>query len=186
MLYRAVETEDGADDADKLARAVTIIRSRVDALGVAEPNIQQVGQDRIRVELPGIEDQRAAREVIGKTALLKFVGPDDEVIVSGDELKDAFVGYDQYNRLAVSLEFNETGREKFAQATEKFLGRQIAIYLDEELISAPRVDTVIPDGKAQITGSFTAEEAAISPGSRVPALLRCSCRSWRFAAWARS
>ena len=160
VLYRAVETEDGADDADKLARAVTIIRSRVDALGVAEPNIQQEGQDRIRVELPGIEDQRAAREVIGKTALLKFVGPDDEVIVSGDELKDAFVGYDQYNRLAVSLEFNETGREKFAQATEKFLGRQIAIYLDEELISAPRVDTVIPDGKAQITGSFTAEEAA--------------------------
>ena len=103
VLYRAVETEDGADDADKLARAVTIIRSRVDALGVAEPNIQQEGQDRIRVELPGIEDQRAAREVIGKTALLKFVGPDDEVIVSGDELKDAFVGYDQYNRLAVSL-----------------------------------------------------------------------------------
>ncbi|HZK24618.1 MAG TPA: protein translocase subunit SecD [Oscillospiraceae bacterium] len=160
VLYRAAETEGAADDADKLARAITIIRTRVDALGVAEPNIQKEGQDRIRVELPGIEDQRVAREVIGKTALLKFVGPDGETIVSGDELKDAFVSYDQYNRIAVSLEFNAVGSEKFAQATEKLLGQQINIYLDEDLISDPGVNTVIPDGKAQITGNFTAEEAS--------------------------
>ncbi|MCR3922704.1 MAG: protein translocase subunit SecD, partial [Firmicutes bacterium] len=160
VLYRAVETEETAEGGDKLDRAITIIRSRVDALGVAEPVIQREGEDRIRVELPGIEDQRVAREVIGKTALLKFVGPDDETIISGDELQNAYVSYDEFNNLAVSLEFNAEGTRKFAEATEKFLGQIIAIYLDEELISAPGVRTVITDGKAQISGGFSAEEAS--------------------------
>lgn len=159
VLYRAHETEEGEDTADKLDRAITIIDSRINALGVTEPVIQREGADRIRVELPGIDDQQVARQVIGKTALLQFIGPDGEVIVQGDELKNAYATYDQYSRPAVALEFNAEGARKFAEATEKLVGQQIAIYLDEELISAPVVTTAITDGQAIIEGAGTLEEA---------------------------
>ena len=160
VLYRAVETEEGTDSTDKLDRAITVIRNRIDALGVAEPVIQREGNDRIRVELPGIDDQRAAREVIGRTALLKFVGPDGVTIVEGDELDDARASYDEYGRPAVALKFNAAGTKKFAEATEKFLGQPIAIYLDEEEISAPVVNAVISNGEALITYAGTFEKAA--------------------------
>ncbi|NLN07540.1 MAG: protein translocase subunit SecD [Firmicutes bacterium] len=160
VLYRAVETEEGTDSTDKLDRAITVIRNRIDALGVAEPVIQREGNDRIRVELPGIDDQRAAREVIGRTALLKFVGPDGVTIVEGDELDDARASYDEYGRPAVALKFNAAGTKKFAEATEKFLGQPIAIYLDEEEISAPVVNAVISNGEALITNVGTIEKAA--------------------------
>ncbi|HHX74788.1 MAG TPA: protein translocase subunit SecD [Firmicutes bacterium] len=161
VLYRAVETEEGTDSTDKLDRAITVIRNRIDALGVTEPVIQREGNDRIRVELPGINDQRKAREVIGKTALLKFVGPDGETIVEGDELDDARAAFDEYGMPAVSLKFNAAGTEKFAEATEKFLYQPIAIYLDEEEISAPTVNAVIASGEALITNVGTIENAAM-------------------------
>ena len=170
VLYRAHETEEGEDTADKLDRAITIIDSRINALGVTEPVIQREGADRIRVELPGIDDQQVARQVIGKTALLQFIGPDGEVIVQGDELKNAYATYDQYSRPAVALEFNAEGARKFAEATEKLVGQQIAIYLDEELISAPVVTTAITDGQAIIEGAGTLEEA----GTLAPTAYGCS------------
>ena len=159
VLYRAVD-KAGEDSSDKIDRAVLVIRNRIDALGIAEPVVQPEGSDRIRVELPGIKDQRAAREVIGKTALLRFVGPDGETIVEGDDLKNAQAIYDQYNQPAVSLEFNAEGTEKFAEATKKFFGQPIAIYLDEEEISAPIVNAVIEDGKAIINNISSIDRAA--------------------------
>ncbi|HHX73487.1 MAG TPA: protein translocase subunit SecD [Firmicutes bacterium] len=161
VLYRAVETEEGADSTDKLDRAITVIRNRIDALGVTEPVIQREGNDRIRVELPGIDDQRAAREVIGRTALLKFVSPEGETIVEGDELDDARASYDEYGRPAVALKFNAAGTEKFAEATEKYMGKPIAIYLDEEEISAPIVNAVISNGEAMITNIGSIEAATM-------------------------
>lgn len=159
VLYQAVETDEGAHGDDKIDRAITIIRNRIDGLGVAEPVIQREGDDRIRIELPGIADQRAAHEVIGKTAMLEFVGPDNEVILSGGDLRDARATFDARNRPAVSLEFNPEGTRKFAEATERYIGQIIAIYLDEEAISTPVVEAVITDGQAIISGSMTLEEA---------------------------
>ncbi|MBS3899484.1 MAG: protein translocase subunit SecD [Dethiobacter sp.] len=159
ILYQAEEIGDAAGG-DKIDRAVTIIRNRIDALGVANPVIQREGTDRIRIDLPGIEDQRAAREVIGRTAMLSFAGPDGETILTGAELRNAGVTMDQFNRPAVSLDFNEEGRAKFAAATEKFIGQIIYIYLDEEVISAPMVESIITDGNAIITGAGTMDEAA--------------------------
>ena len=159
VLYQAQEMAEGAGTGDKLERAITIIDSRINALGVAEPVIQREGADRIRVELPGISDQQMARQVIGKTALLQFIGPDGEVIVQGDELKNAYAVYDQYNRPAVALEFNAEGTRKFAEATKELVGQQIFIHLDAEIISAPVVTTAITDGKAIIEGVGTLEEA---------------------------
>lgn len=159
ILYQAEETGD-AVSGDKIERAMTIIRNRIDALGVANPVIQREGTDRIRIDLPGIEDQRAAREVIGRTAMLSFVGPDGETILTGADLRNAGVTMDQFNRPAVSLNFNPEGSAKFAAATEKFIGQIIYIHLDEEVISAPTVESVITDGNAIITGAGTMDEAA--------------------------
>ena len=159
ILYQAEETGD-AVSGDKIDRAMTIIRNRIDALGVANPVIQREGTDRIRIDLPGIEDQRAAREVIGRTAMLSFVGPDGETILTGADLRNAGVTMDQFNRPAVSLNFNPEGSAKFAAATEKFIGQIIYIHLDEEVISAPTVESVITDGNAIITGAGTMDEAA--------------------------
>ena len=160
VLYQAVETEDDAQSGDKIDRAITIINNRINALGVVEPDIQREGVDRIRVELPGVEDQRKAREVMGTTAMLTFVGPDDEVIMTGGDLKSANVVFDsRTNKPVVSLEFSPEGTSKFAAATEKFIGQMIVINLDEQVVSSPVVKSIITDGRAQIEGSMGIEEA---------------------------
>ncbi|HHX77356.1 MAG TPA: protein translocase subunit SecD [Firmicutes bacterium] len=159
VLLEAREASDDQDAEDALLRAITIIRNRIDEFGVAEPEIRREGKNRILIELPGIEDQARALEVIGRTAMLTFVGPEEDVVLTGADLVDAYVSFDELGRPAVSLEFNDEGTRKFAEATEKYLGKIISIYLDEELASAAQVRHVIKDGKAQITGNFTPEAA---------------------------
>lgn len=159
-IYVLLQAKDAGDTrGDAMERAIMVIRNRIDSLGVTEPVIQREGDDRIRIELAGIEDQRRAREVIGTTAMLTFVGPDDKVILTGGDLKDARATFDDRNRPAVSLEFNPEGARLFAEATEKFLGQVIAIFLDEQMISYPVVEDVIRDGNAIIRGNMNAEEA---------------------------
>jgi protein-export SecD/SecF family membrane protein len=159
-VYVMLKAEDpaGAGGGDALDRAITVIRNRIDALGLAEPIIQREGADRIRIELAGIADQQAAREVIGRTAMLKFVGPDGEVLLTGGDLRDAYSTFDGMNQPAVGLEFTAEGTAKFAEATERFVGQVISIHLDEELVSAPVVQSVITEGRAIIEGDMTAEE----------------------------
>mgnify|MGYP000941611380 CR=1 FL=1 len=151
---------DGSEDGDAIQRAMAIISNRIDELGLAEPIIQSEGERRIRIELPGIEDQAQAMEIIGRTAQLTFKSPEGEVLLTGANLKTANFTRGQYSEPIVTLEFDEEGAEKFAAATEKYLHQPISIYLDEELISAPTVQNVIEDGNAMITGIPTAEEAA--------------------------
>ncbi|MCW3491277.1 protein translocase subunit SecD [Dethiobacter alkaliphilus] len=161
VLYQAVEADDtGAVGTDRIDRAISVIRNRIDGLGVAEPVIQREGDDRIRVELAGIEDQQSAREVIGRTAMLTFVGPDGETILTGGDLRNAGVTFDERNRPAVSLEFSPEGTRKFAEATEKYLGQIIYIQLDDEVISNPEVISIIADGNAIITNQENVEEAS--------------------------
>jgi protein-export SecD/SecF family membrane protein len=158
VLYQAVETGD-AGGGDKIDRAITVIRNRIDSLGVTEPVIQREGDDRIRVELAGIEDQQEARKLIGTTAMLSFIGPDEEVILTGGDLKDAFATFDARNRPAVSLEFSPEGTTAFAEATQRYIGQIIAIKLDNNVISAPVVQSVITEGRAIIEGSMSIDEA---------------------------
>src|SRR3954453_2326217 len=70
-----LETRDSARvkaDRESTNRALEVLRGRVDALGVAEPTLARVGERRILVELPGVQDPREAAEVIGRTAQLGF------------------------------------------------------------------------------------------------------------------
>lgn len=162
VLMEAVETEGREVDEDTIDRAIQIIRMRVDELGVAEPVIAAQGDDRIRIELPDLEEVEQARAIIGRTALLQFIGPDGEEILTGANLVDARAQrvIEQSPYPFVSIEFDSEGAQIFAAATEEYLGQPIAIVLDGEIISEPVVHSLVPDGHGSITGTFTFEEAA--------------------------
>lgn len=82
-----------------------------------------------------------------------------DVVLTGEHLERADVNFDEAGLPAVSLSFNKEGEEIFANVTRENIGKTIAIYLDSDIISAPTVQTEIPNGQAQITGNFTLEEA---------------------------
>jgi len=150
-----------------------VIRRRVDALGLTEPNIVIEGTNRIRVELPGVSDAQDAIKAIGKTAQLQFVKVDGTVILTGDQVKNAELTFDsKTDKPAVALEFNSSGTEAFRLGTKEVsqMGSPnniMAIVLDDEIISAPSVEGEIAGGTAIIVGSFTVDEA-----SNLAALIR--------------
>jgi SecD/SecF fusion protein len=82
-----------------------------------------------------------------------------KAVLTGKHLKDASVGFDQYSRAVVHLEFDRQGAVLFDEVTSRNVGQRLAIVLDDKLYSAPVINERIPSGKAQITGNFTAEEA---------------------------
>ena len=153
-----------------------VIERRVNLFGIAEPNVQTSnfeGKDRIVVELPGIKDTKQAIDLIGKTAQLLFarlqtpeVSATDsaDVLVptdlTGADLAESSVTFDKTGgQPSVSITFTKEGGEKFAKITEENLGRQVAIILDNEIVSSPMVQEKITGGQAQITGNFTLDEA---------------------------
>ncbi|MGE5454187.1 MAG: preprotein translocase subunit SecD, partial [Methylocystaceae bacterium] len=140
---------------DTLKKTVAVMRNRIDAMGVKEPTIQTQGNNRVIIELAGVKDPEAAAATIGQTAQLKFVDEKGNVVVSGDNLKDATASIGQDGQPVVDIEFDKAGAEKFAQGTAANVGKQIAIMLDEKVVSAPRVDEAISGGKAMIHGGFT-------------------------------
>ncbi len=159
VLLEARETEDKPGE-DAIERAMTIIRNRIDEFGVTEPLIQREGENRIRVELPDIDDPSRAMEVIGRTAVLNFTDPEGEILLTGANLEEAGYDYGPHGNPVVTIEFDREGTQKFAEATQNLLGQPISIYLDDELVSSPVVENVITDGNAIIRGDFTADEAS--------------------------
>jgi len=181
-------TVTDAGVADKVHRAITqsieVLRRRIDQDGTTEPNIQQQGNDRILVEVPGLQDTTKLKELLGTTAKLEFrfnaaAGADPgefemlpqtdqpglipiekRVIVQGEDLTDAQAGVDTNSgRPDINFTFNIRGGQRFGQATAENIGRQFAIVLDNKVISDPVIQSPIPGGKGQITGNYTIETA---------------------------
>ncbi len=155
--------ESGDVTSEEMQATVTALENRINNLGVNESTVSQQGDDRIRVSIPSIQNQQEALDMIGKTAKLEFVGPDDKVILDGSEVASAKAVQQEENGLqqyVVQLQFNDQGTEAFAKATQEFQGQVISIKLDDEVISAPTVQAVISDGNAVITGMKDAEEAS--------------------------
>lgn len=146
---------------DDLERTKQLLELRINGLGVKESTVAILpGVNRIRIEIPGIYDAKSALDAIGKTGNLRFVGPDNSEVITGKDVADATVSVDQRtNQPVVQLKLKDEGAKKFAEATQKFLGKQIAIYMDEEMVSNPTVESVIPNGEAIITGSKDINEA---------------------------
>lgn len=164
-VYVVLEASEanGKTDEQTMDKAIETIRGRVDQLGVAEPTIVAEGDNRIRVELPGVNEPEEAISIIGQTALLQFVSPDGDVLLTGADVEKAEAVYTTdssgENIPQVSLEFTEEGTGKFAEATEKYYNKVISIQLDGKEISSPIVQAVITDGKSVITNIGTLEEA---------------------------
>ncbi|MDO8650551.1 MAG: protein translocase subunit SecD [Candidatus Berkelbacteria bacterium] len=149
-----------------------VIERRVNSTGVSEPLIQpaKVGStNTIVVELPGIKDVQQATDLIGKTAQLEFKELDPSSTendvkwlptgLTGRQLKRAQVGFDQTtNAPQVSLQFNDDGKRLFGEITGRNVGKQVAIFLDDQVLSAPTVQQKIETGDAVITGQFTVEQ----------------------------
>lgn len=156
--------EDKVDNAT-IDRTIELISMRVNKLGVSETIVQREGEKRIRIEIPGVYNAKEVADTVGKTGELKFIGPDKEVILTGKDVKDATTQINpDNNKPIISLEFTDEGTKKFAEATKKFVGQQIAIYMDEEMLTNPVVNAVINDGKAIIEGSQSLEEAKRQAG----------------------
>ncbi|HHW92133.1 MAG TPA: protein translocase subunit SecD [Firmicutes bacterium] len=171
LVLELVDTPEAPVDEQAALGVMNILWQRVDGFGLTEPIIQRQGERRIIVELPGHDDPEEAIRVLSMTAHLEFWDEEGNVILTGRDLKDANFVYDQENKPTVALEFSAEGAKKFAAATEENLGRPIIIVLDESILSAPIVQEVISDGKAQITGITSAQEAQrIAVGLRSGAL----------------
>ncbi len=179
VVLQAEGTEDDPVTPEKIDSAILTIRQRIDSIGVSEPTITKQGEDRIRVSIPSVSDQEEALNLIGKTAQLEFLGPDDELILTGKDVVDSKAVMQNNNNgieeAVVTLEFSDEGTKLFANATEKYLGQTIKIKLDDEVISAPSVNVIISDGKAIIEGMADIEEAgnlaALIRGGALPVKL---------------
>ncbi len=162
--------EEGQEvSADEMRQLQSVMRQRVDEFGVSEPIIQLAGNDRLVVELAGVQNPEQAVELIGRTAKLEFINVDDEVIVTGGMLRDARATLSDRNQPEIILEFNNEGARLFEAETRRLVttfpqnhpDRVIAITLDEEVLTAPHVQSTIANGVATISGGFaTFDEAA--------------------------
>lgn len=158
ILYQAEEGQKV--NTQILNDAASAIRSRVDIIGVSEPEITVEPPNRIRVQLAGVKDPKKAREIIGKPAQLTFRDPSGkQVLLKGSELKGngAKVDYNQQGQPVVVLQLKDA--KKFEQITRKYLGQPMPIFLDENLLSAPTIREPIPGGIATIDGQESVEAA---------------------------
>ena len=170
--YGIIELKNSSID-----QALEIVRRRIDDLGTNEPNILKRGNERILVELPGLDDPSRIKNLLGKTAnltfrfisqqneknfgseKLKFENSEEEalvskrIILSGDNLIDAQPRMDsQTNQTIVSFSLDRLGAKRFGKATTEGVGRRLAIVLDNKIISAPIIKDAIVSGNGQITG----------------------------------
>ena len=197
LIVTLSEAEKLATDERTMAQSLEIIRRRVDEAGTREPTIQRQGNDRILIQVPGLGSAQELKDLIGVPALLTFqtvvgqtsnpngaAGVGNELVpsanneelyyilsrspvVTGEELTDAQPSFDQNGRPAVNFRFNTSGARKFGQYTSDHIGDPFAIVLDNEVISAPVIESAITGGSGIITGSFDVAES-----TRLATLLR--------------
>ncbi len=187
LTLSAQALRDRANSA--VQQSIEIVRRRIDETGVLDPQITRQGDDRIVVQLPGVEDPNRIKELIGKTAKMTFRLVDDNanlsgppppgvdflpmqdqpsvkvpvrrlVEVDGADLTDARPGQDQQSgQWVVNFTLNGVGARRFAEVSTNDVGKRFAIVLDERVISAPVIREPITGGRGQISGSFTAASA---------------------------
>ncbi|OUS32960.1 protein-export membrane protein SecD [Rhodobacterales bacterium 56_14_T64] len=189
LTVQLSDAEKLASDDRTVRQSLEIIRRRIDEVGTREPTIQRQGVDRILIQVPGIGSASELKKIIGTTAQLTFSpvvgrgsdgdaapGVGNEIIpsldepgvfytiesapvVTGEDLVDAQPAFDQNGRPSVSFRFNTTGARRFGDYTAENIGSPFAIVLDDEVVSAPVIQSHIPGGSGIITGNFTIEES---------------------------
>ena len=168
-------------------QSIEIIRRRIDELGTKEPTIQRQGNSRILIQVPGLDDPKRLKDLLGTTAKMTFhlIDPfydggsvsrssmelkhanndstyvvERRSIIGGENLVDAQPGFDsQTNQPIVNFRFDGQGSRKFGKITTDNVGKPFAIVLDNAVISAPIINEPILGGSGMISGSFTVQEA---------------------------
>jgi protein-export membrane protein SecD len=175
-------------------QSIEVVRRRIDEMGTKEPSIERQGDDRILVQVPGLQDPAQLIKVLGTTAKMTFRLVDESadpsaptappgseilemqnenknapvqkivvqrrVMVSGDRLTDAKQDFSQTTgQPVVDFRFDSVGARQFGDVTKNNVGHRFAIVLDQKVITAPNINTVIVGGSGYIEGSFTVESA---------------------------
>lgn len=172
-----------------ISQSIEIIRRRIDETGTKEPIIARQGEQRILIQLPGVDDPARIKELIGKTAKMTFhlvdeqasstvtprkgpgtllvpmaENPDRKIVI---KKRAALTGEMLTNaqpgfdqgRPIVQFQFDAIGAKKFCKLSKDHSGRRFATVLDHEVISAPQINEPICGGRGIITGGFTVQSA---------------------------
>ena len=154
VVMEAQTDATGDELAELMDQTRAVLDNRVNQMGVAESSVTIEGDKRLRVEIPGVDDAEEAIEAIGRTAKLSFILADGTIVVDGSNVKDAQIATDG-SYYKILLEFDSEGAGLFEEGTRKALsgevtsvidgvsGNQIAIVLDNEIITHPNVQSVI-------------------------------------------
>ncbi len=159
ITYQVVDENPSAED---MSDTIYKLQKRVDSYST-EASVYQVGDDRITVEIPGVQDANEILEDLGNPGSLEFQMPDGSVFMTGDMVADAQAATqtDTYGNkeYVVALKLTDEGAKIFGEVTSENIGKNLPIVYDGETISYPRVQTAITGGEAQITGMADFEEA---------------------------
>jgi preprotein translocase subunit SecD len=184
-LLEADLPADSTETDTQMELARRVIENRVNGLGVSEAVVQQAGEERILVELPGETDPEKALNTIRETGLLEWVdtgslappigtelktdyGQTDEAaagetvyhtIMTGANIEDVSVGTDQAGQVVVAFRLDSEGEDIFYQHTRANVGMILSLVLDGKVISSPRIQQAISGGSGSISGNFTVESA---------------------------
>lgn len=156
-VYEA-QDEGQSDFASLLSGTMAVLRNRLTNQGFTEATVTQQGTNRIRIEIPDVDDPNEILNIIGQPAHLEFKTADGETIMDGSAVVSAEMGYLD-GQPVVQFTLNDEGATAFATATAENVGSTISIELDGEVISAPKVNQAITGGQGYIEGNFTAESA---------------------------
>lgn len=173
IVYQASAEEGTTISEEDLKKSEAVIRKRLEAKNIFDYIVRSdVANSQIHVEIPAdindtSKDPLKAVEGLDKTAKIEFRDPDGNVLLAGDDIKSAKYSEDPTDNTGlpsphVVLTFSEEGTKKFAEATEKLVGKVMAIYLDEEEITAPTVSSKIDSNTAVITmgqGTYAEKKA---------------------------
>ena len=144
-----------------IAQTIQVLTRRLNPKGVSEIIIQKAGTNKIVIDIPEQTDPEKAVKLVTKTAYLEFKAPVEDpitgeikwkTVLTGKHLKKATVEIDPVTNMPrIAFELDSEGAKIFREITREYLGKPIAIYFDGEEISAPVVQSVIPDGRGVIT-----------------------------------
>lgn len=172
ITYEAVS--DSPSD-EEMSDTMNKLRQRVEQYST-EAQVSRQGKKRINIEIPGVTNANEILEELGQPGSLYFVNKNSEVVLSGTDVKhaegssyrDKTTGRTKY---AVSLKMTKEGTKKFAEATKENVGKPIYIVYNNQIISAPTVNSEITDGSAEISGMGSLEEAnALASNIRIGGL----------------
>ena len=159
-----IATDTSMDNYQALLEGtVGALRTRLTNAGFTEATVATQGTDRILVEIPDVDDPEEVARIIGTPAHLEFREPDGTVVLEGKDIRQAQVQWTDETQTLCGVGFQLTaeGSRAFSEATGRLIGQPISIYLDDELISSPNVQSQITGGRGIITGSSaeTTEES---------------------------